>query len=222
MILMMGTAWSAWAQLYSYKSPQGQLIITDRPMDKPGYKLVDKYIPKRVIEEQKKAYRPNSKYQLSHDQIDGLVYPIARAYGVDPDLVKAVIEVESSRNYRARSNKGAIGLMQLIPDTADRFGVSDPWDPRQNVKGGIKYLQFLLAYFEGDVNLALAGYNAGEHAVDRYGGIPPYRETRRYVAKVRRYYQDEKTSFKASVPYRSVLFDRPGKGPVKPVARLNN
>ncbi|MCB1042365.1 MAG: lytic transglycosylase domain-containing protein [Acidobacteria bacterium] len=208
------------AQLFSYKSPNGQLVITDRPIKKPGYKLVDKYIPKEVKAAERRATPLNSKYQLSWDQIDGLVDPIANAYGVDPELVKAVIEIESSRNYRALSNKGAMGLMQLIPDTAKRFGVADAWDPRENIKGGIKYLKFLLGYFEGDVNLTLAAYNAGEHAVDKYGGVPPYRETRRYIKKVRQFYQDEITTYDPTIGYRSVLCSRPGKGPVKPVAQL--
>ncbi len=214
---------SAWSQLFSYRSPNGQLIITDKRISKPGYKLLDKYVPPVVKERQANTYkRPHSKYQLSMEQLDGFVYPIAKSYGVDPELVKAVIQIESSRNYRALSNKGAIGLMQLIPDTASRFGVSDPWDPRQNIKGGVKYLRFLLAYFEGNVDLALAGYNAGEHAVDRHGGIPPYKETRRYVVKVRRYFDDKLTSYDDSIPYRSVLCSRPGKRPVKPVARLQS
>lgn len=108
-------------------------------------------------------------------------------YGVDAGLVEAVMATESAFNPFAVSHAGAIGLMQLMPDTARRFEVDDIFDPRQNVLAGCRYLSFLLARFEGDIDLALAGYNAGENAVTRHGGVPPYRETRNYVRKVRRY-----------------------------------
>ena len=90
--------------------------------------------------------------------------------------MQAVIQVESNYNPKAVSRKGALGLMQLIPSTARRYGVSDPFDPQQNIEGGVRHLRDLLDIFEGDLNLALAGYNAGVNAVSRYGGIPPYRE----------------------------------------------
>jgi soluble lytic murein transglycosylase-like protein len=109
----------------------------------------------------------------------------ARQHGLDPLLVKAVILTESAGRRRARSPKGAMGLMQLMPATARRFGVADPDDPAQNIAGGTRYLRWLLDRFGGNVTLALAGYNAGEGAVDRHGGIPPYRETRHYVRRVR-------------------------------------
>jgi hypothetical protein len=113
-----------------------------------------------------------------------MVRAMAPRYGLDANLVLAVIEAESNFNPQAQSPKNAQGLMQLIPATADRFGVQDVWDPEQNLRGGMAYLRWLLKYFEGDVELALAGYNAGEGAVTRYGGIPPYAETRSYVARI--------------------------------------
>jgi hypothetical protein len=106
---------------------------------------------------------------------------------IRPDLVRAVIQVESGFNPRAVSPKGAQGLMQLMPATARRFGVSDSFDARQNVMAGTQYLRVLLDQFQGDVSLAVAAYNAGENAVLRYGGIPPYKETRGYVAKIQSY-----------------------------------
>jgi soluble lytic murein transglycosylase-like protein len=98
----------------------------------------------------------------------------------------AVIQAESNFNAKAMSPKSAQGLMQLIPATAERFGVSDPWDPHQNLQGGMAYLRWLLDYFNGDVRLALAGYNAGERAVERYGDVPPYKETRNYLRRIAR------------------------------------
>jgi len=113
-----------------------------------------------------------------------VVETLAVRYKVDPRLVLAVIVAESGFDAAAVSPKNAQGLMQLIPETAERFNVGDPLHPEQNLKGGIAYLRWLLAYFRGDVQLALAGYNAGERAVDKYRGVPPYEETRAYVKRV--------------------------------------
>ncbi len=108
----------------------------------------------------------------------------ARKYDLDPELVKAVIAVESGFDPKAISPKGALGLMQLMPGTAARFDVDDPFQPEQNIEGGVKYLRFLFDMFEGNVIYVLASYNAGENAVTRAKGIPPYRETENYVRKV--------------------------------------
>ncbi len=124
----------------------------------------------------------------SIEQIESWVRGLAPHYGLDAALVMAIIKVESNFNPRARSSKNAWGLMQLIPETAARFGVRDSTHPIQNLHGGMAYLRWLLAYFLGDLRLALAGYNAGEGAVEKYRGIPPYQETRRYVVKVLRAY----------------------------------
>jgi len=112
------------------------------------------------------------------------VQRLAPEYGLDVPLVLAVIRAESNFNPRALSSKNARGLMQLIPATARRFGVRDIWDPLQNIRGGMAYLRWLLDNFAGNEGLALAGYNAGENAVERYRGIPPYAQTRNYVRKV--------------------------------------
>ena len=115
---------------------------------------------------------------------DGLVRQTATRAQVDPDLVHAIIQVESEYNPRAISLKGAMGLMQLVPATVRRFGVGNPFDPAENVQGGVTYLRYLLDLFGGDLPLALAAYNAGENAVLRADGIPPFAETRGYVRKV--------------------------------------
>jgi soluble lytic murein transglycosylase-like protein len=117
-------------------------------------------------------------------KVEHLVKKLAPQYGLNPDLVLAVVAAESNFNPRALSQKNAKGLMQLIPQTAARFGVRDIWDPEQNLRGGMAYLRWLLGYFNGDLRLALAAYNAGEQTVDKYGGIPPYPETRNYVRRI--------------------------------------
>jgi soluble lytic murein transglycosylase-like protein len=114
------------------------------------------------------------------------VHRLAPEYHLDPRLVVAVIEVESGFNPKAKSPKGAMGLMQLMPETARRFGVKNPWDPLQNLRGGMAYLRWLLDRFDGDLALVLASYNAGEKAVERYRGVPPFGETRRYVQRITR------------------------------------
>jgi len=122
------------------------------------------------------------------NQIVSWVRSLAPDYGLDANLVLAVIKTESNFNPRAQSPKSAHGLMQLMPPTAARFGVRDITNPVQNLHGGMAYLRWLLAFFRGDLQLALAGYNAGERAVEKYLGIPPYRETQAYVRKVIRAY----------------------------------
>ena len=121
--------------------------------------------------------------------IDQLVEQAANRFQVDPELVHAIIQVESGYDPKAVSNKGAMGLMQLIPATAQRFGVSNPYDPKQNVEGGVNYLKYLLGLFGGDLALSLAAYNAGEHRVQRSGGIPAIPETQSYVRKITSIYQ---------------------------------
>ena len=127
-----------------------------------------------------------SRRHPASGEIARMVRDMAPRYQLDPNLVLAVVEAESGFNPKALSPKNAQGLMQLIPATAQRFGVADVWDPEQNLRGGMAYLRWLLDYFEGDVKLALAGYNAGEKAVDRHGGVPPYQETQSYVKRIRR------------------------------------
>lgn len=122
------------------------------------------------------------------DGIGRLIDRIARKHGMDPELVKAVAKVESNYNPTAISPKGALGVMQLLPATAQRFGVADAYNPAQNIEGGIRYLKFLRKRFPGNLALVLAAYNAGENAVRKHGGIPPYRETRDYVHKIRQLY----------------------------------
>jgi hypothetical protein len=126
-----------------------------------------------------------------------LIESISKTNGVDPALIDAMIRTESNYNPWAISSKGARGLMQLIPETGRRFGVQDFFDPRQNIEGGVRYIKYLLDMFEGNIDLSLAAYNAGESLVARLGRIPPYPETRNYVRKIRALYT-KPSSFIAS------------------------
>ena len=123
------------------------------------------------------------------ENLDDIVVEAARQTKLDPELIFAVIETESAGNASAVSPKGALGLMQLMPDTAREVGVLDPLNPFENVLGGARYLSRMLQRFGGDLELALAAYNAGPTAVEKHGGVPPYRETREYVQKVTRLYR---------------------------------
>lgn len=123
-------------------------------------------------------------HPLGADVLHQLVQETAHKHNVDPNLVSAVISTESNWNTSAISRKGALGLMQLVPETAQHFGVYNPFDPTQNVEAGVTYLSSLLDRYNGDLPKALAAYNAGPRAVDRWGGVPDFRETREYVRKV--------------------------------------
>ena len=137
---------------------------------------------------------PNAPAMVPPAQIDALVNENAQSQAVDPALIKAIIANESGFNANATSNAGAQGLMQLMPGTASGLGVTDAYDPAQNVAGGTKYIKGLLDRFGGDVRLAVAAYNAGPGAVEKYGGVPPYAETQNYVQNVLSSYAKYRTS----------------------------
>jgi len=122
----------------------------------------------------------------SKEEYDGIVKSLAREYRIPPELIHSIIKVESNYNPRAVSKKGAMGLMQLMPATAEQYGVNNVFDPIENIEGGIRYLKDLMNLFDNNTNLVLAAYNAGQSAVEKYGGIPPYRETIDYIDKIRR------------------------------------
>src|SRR4029079_15862799 len=127
---------------------------------------------------------PSQLRPLPHAQLEPMIAQHAEAQQLDPKLVKAVIQVESGNKPTAVSRKGAVGLMQLMPGTADRLAVRDRYDPEQNVRGGTTYLRQMLDRFQGRLELAVAAYNAGPGAVEKHGGIPPFAETRDYVRRV--------------------------------------
>jgi hypothetical protein len=175
------SAASSEAQIYTRRNANGTIEATNVP-DESDYRLT--YPGKgKLIHSRGFRMRYSGQY-------DADIRDAANAFGVATDLVKAVIAVESEFDAFAVSSKGAQGLMQLMPFTARRFGVVNSFDARQNIFGGVQYLRFLLDLFAGDVRLALAGYNAGENAVLRFKGIPPYKETQNYVRKIQNLIQN--------------------------------
>jgi soluble lytic murein transglycosylase-like protein len=126
---------------------------------------------------------------LSANSYESLIRSASSRYSVDPDLIRAIIKVESDFDSTARSHKGATGLMQLMPETARLHNVEDLYDPSANIEGGVRHLKLLLGKYQGDIELSLAAYNAGIKAVEKHGGIPPFAETRDYVRRVLNYYQ---------------------------------
>ena len=146
-------------------------------------------------------------------QIAGIVAILAPRYAIDPRLALSVIQVESNFEPRALSARNARGLMQLIPETAVRFNVANTFDVRDNLRGGLAYLRWLLAYYQGRVPLAVAAYNAGEAAVDKYGGIPPYPETREYVRRVLTLFRSERQPYDARIVEPSPILTGAGARP---------
>ncbi len=170
------------ADLYKKIDAQGHFFFTDKPEGR-GYQLIMRTPKKGTV-----AY---TKFVQNRRQLTPLIRKQARLFKLDPALVLAVIHAESAYDKNAISKAGAVGLMQLMPATAKKFGVSNRHDVRQNVSGGVQYLKYLLKLFEFDIKLTLAAYNAGESAVKKYGNkIPPYPETQAYVKKVISYYKD--------------------------------
>lgn len=159
------------AQVRLGVSSEGRKIIYNEGVADRARRLSDRLVP-----------IPKADIQIAIDRH-------AEAQSLDPKLVRAMIQVESGYNHRARSQKGAMGLMQLMPATASLYSVDDPYDPDENVRGGTRYLRYLVDKFPGRLDLAVAAYNAGPAAVQRYGGVPPYRETKDYVRRVLALYQ---------------------------------
>jgi hypothetical protein len=167
----------AQAQIYTRRNERGVMEATNAPAEN-DYRLA---YPGKGTLIHSTAWRLRPSYS---GEFDADISAAASQHGVSVDLVRAVIQVESDYDHLAVSSKGAQGLMQLMPDTGRRMGVSNAFDPRQNIFGGVRYLRMLLDMFQGDVRLASAAYNAGPTAVVRHGGVPPYRETRTYVQKI--------------------------------------
>ena len=187
------------ANIYSFRDENGITHFSNLPHLDKRYKLVYK-IP-QAWTTRPNAWTPNFPKSIDIGKLVPVIDNAARTHGVDPRLVHAVIRAESGYNERAQSAKGALGLMQLIPATADRMGVKNPFDPVDNVFGGTRYLSQLIKMFNGNLELALAGYNAGENAVIRHGNrIPPFAETQAYVPKVMAFYRSPELNRFVSQP----------------------
>lgn len=166
------------AQIYAWRDANGTLVLSDRRLDAAARTYAVPESPGI------RSTRPPASDTV-RERYEPIIRHHAERQALRPDLVRAVIQVESGFNPRARSPKGAMGLMQLMPATARELGVDDPYDPAENIRGGTMYLRRLIDRYDGSEELALAAYNAGSGAVDRYGrAIPPYRETRNYVRKI--------------------------------------
>ena len=173
--LMTGVT-EASAQIYYWRDASGAFVLSDKPKD-PAAKTYKVHRVNTI-----RTTKPVSERAALYDD---MIAEHADLHGVDANLVRAVIQAESDFNPRAVSVKGAMGLMQLMPETAERYGVLDAFNPSQNIRAGVAYLKSLLVKYSQNVELALAAYNAGPGAVKKYGGtVPPYRETRKYVAKI--------------------------------------
>lgn len=178
--LVLGSP-AAQADIYSFRDERGVVHFTNIPGLDKRYRLIMREASSSVPRSGQ-AYMPS---EADIRRFSSIIDVAARSHGVEPALVQAVITAESGFNPNAVSRRGATGLMQLMPDTARRYGVQNSFDPVENIHGGVRYLKDLLALFNGDVRLALAGYNAGENAVIRAGNrVPPYVETQNYVPKV--------------------------------------
>ncbi len=183
-LLLASTApFAATAGIYRFVDADGVVHFSDTPHDARYHVL-------RARREEGLAITPPSGPAKApiHHEFDGLIFRLARAHGVEPALVKAVVAAESNFEASAVSRVGAQGLMQLMPATAVSLGVDAPFEAGQNLSGGVRYLRRMLDRY-GDVTRALAAYNAGPTAVDRYRGIPPYKETQAYVKRVLNYYR---------------------------------
>ena len=177
------------ADIYRYVDQRGMVHLADRPAG-PGWKLYWK--GNRKV--RRSALRTRNKYGENRREFGPLIDQVAQKYRLDGALVHAVVRAESAYNPSAISKKGAVGLMQLMPGTAARYGVRDRYNPAQNLKAGVSYLRDLLVEFN-DVVLALAAYNAGENAVIKYGRkVPPFPETRTYVRRVLAFYREIRPS----------------------------
>ncbi len=171
-LLMALEAPASGGRLYIYRDARGVLHFTNVAP------------PSRAVGARWRAPGTGASGREKLRAYAGKIEEVARRYGLDPALVEAIILAESGAEPMAVSKKGAMGLMQIMPATAVELGVSNPFNPHANIEGGVRYLRQLLDRFQGNLLLALAGYNAGPAAVERYGGIPPYGETRRYVRRV--------------------------------------
>ena len=208
---ILGAPLAAAAQMYTYETPEGEVLITTEPRNEPGYELIEKLGASDDSGSEQSGSAASSSsssgssgtdddfqptmgsselsFSERESKYDDVIREAAETYDVPFGFIKAVMRVESAFQPDAVSHAGAMGLMQLMPSTAEALNVDDPFDVRQNIFGGAKFLRMLIDRYDGDINLILAAYNAGDVAVQRHDGIP-YAQTRQYVASVYYWYQN--------------------------------
>jgi soluble lytic murein transglycosylase-like protein len=192
LLLGCGLCRPGWGNIYAYTADDGTVSLTNVPTDARFTLLVG--VPEQTVAARRRGGPDPASGERRVAVYDTIVDEVSRTYGLESALLHAVISVESRYNPKAVSRKGAVGLMQLMPQTAKRYGVADAFDPRQNLDGGAQYLKDLLRMFNNNLSLALAAYNAGEQAVMKHGNrIPPYGETQRYVPLVLDFYKRYQT-----------------------------
>ncbi len=187
---------TSWNMVYVYEKPDGSHLMTSSRLPHSKYRLIKTYktrksasqkkasSSKKVAAKRMRSGCNSDSAQLRADKYQRLIEIYSRIYGVDEALVHSIIKNESCYRVKAKSPVGAIGLMQLMPRTAKAMKISNPWNPEQNIQGGVKYISQMIKEFSGDLHLAVAAYNAGPGNVRKYKGIPPFRETRAYVKRV--------------------------------------
>jgi soluble lytic murein transglycosylase len=202
---------SSLATIYTFVDEDGVVHFTNVPTDPQYEPVVRERRPKLS------AYTNNSQVLIPGDATDwdpdpdyynDMIHEAANRYHVDPRLIKSVIRAESNFNYLAVSRKGALGLMQLMPGTADDMQVFDPFDPEDNINGGTRYLRKMLGLFNGNVRLALAAYNAGPNKVIELGRVPRFKETVNYIRKVQYFYKEYKKASSPSKRWAKNQYDR--------------
>ena len=178
---------AASAEVFKYVDEDGVICYTDAPLGKKAEKVLADTDKKVLRNKNITEKKPVLQTTYSH-----YVQKAAQKYDIEPELIHAVIRTESNGNHRAVSKKGAIGLMQLMPSTANDMNVGNPFNPEENIEGGTRYLKYLIEKFNGNLTLALAAYNSGPKTVEKYGNVPPITETRQYVNKVFSLYNGKK------------------------------
>lgn len=191
--LLLGLQNQVMADIYKYVDKYGRVILTDKPQHDGYKKLVKTWKGWVEGSSSNSSWYKSGQWKINQKKYDPKIKSAAKRHNLPHTLIHAVITAESSYNPNAVSKAGAVGLMQLMPATAQRFGVTDRRDPLESINGGSRYLRILLDMFDNNLTLAVAAYNAGENAVKKYGNkVPPYKETQGYVKKVLEYYQKYK------------------------------